>query len=720
MIRIREAPWVDPSAFGYLVSNNPTRIMADTADIIFDQEETQVRPSYHSTMSSQGSKAEGKRVIPLIPKSKVWRHYRDCFDGEHVTCKLCTDQGKQTKYKVCDGSTGTIRDHIEKKHPAEFKDIKAEETKEKAESKENKNKRAKLEANQPTLKDTINKFTKVDPQGAQQKQFDKLLLHMIGCNFMAFSFIDSPEFHDFINFLNKTFNVKTGRTYRKQMTKVAEDMMMEVRRMLKEFCRVGLAVTTDIWTSRTQESYISLTCHFIDEHFRLHCWTPACRLFDDNHTGDNITRELEDLVSNKLEMSNSLPLFATSDNASNMRKGIGQSRFEFYSCSNHTQQLAILDTFKEFEGLSGAGVTLLDASNTCKALASHLHKSALSKLMLEKECEESKHVYRVIPQSNETRWDSRYYTMEATTYHQDCLLRLARKGKFKVKRDKQVVSLVPSMEEFELLNAGVKVLKVCQQTTKVMEQEVVPTLPLVVERLYNMDKELEELEEEGQEEVVIDFCTKIRMNLQADNRFPNFGMENPLNCMANYLNPYLQGCHLRLQGRRKFDETKEMMEEKLKEWKDSTEKEVEVELEENVDEPEEVEVKKLTFTERLRKEQKKAEEKKNPRKRKSRVFEEPETPLEKEMKKYEAIEVEYSKDMNILLWWKLHSKEFPLLSFLVRVVFAIPAASSKSERVFSVAGRIVTPDRNRMAPEMVESLVMIKCNLRLLKNFPSI
>ena len=133
-----------------------------------------------------------------------------------------------------------------------------------------------------------------------------------------------------------------------------------------------------------------------------------------------------------------------------------------------------------------------------------------------------------------------------------------------------------------------------------------------------------------------------------------------------------------------------------------------------------MEVKKLTFTERLRKEQKKAEEKKNPRKRKSRVFEEPETPLEKEMKKYEAIEVEYSKDMNILLWWKLHSKEFPLLSFLVRVVFAIPAASSKSERVFSVAGRIVTPDRNRMAPEMVESLVMIKCNLRLLKNFPSI
>ena len=52
----------------------------------------------------------------------------------------------------------------------------------------------------------------------------------------------------------------------------------------------------------------------------------------------------------------------------------------------------------------------------------------------------------------------------------------------------------------------------------------------------------------------------------------------------------------------------------------------------------------------------------------------------------------------------------------MRVVFAIPAASSKSERVFSVAGRVVTPDRNRLAPEMVKDLVMLKCNLRLLRN----
>ena len=33
---------------------------------------------------------------------------------------------------------------------------------------------------------------------------------------------------------------------------------------------------------------------------------------------------------------------------------------------------------------------------------------------------------------------------------------------------------------------------------------------------------------------------------------------------------------------------------------------------------------------------------------------------------------------------------------------------------------LVTPDRNRLAPEMVEDLVMLKCNLRLLRNMSTV
>jgi hypothetical protein len=47
----------------------------------------------------------------------------------------------------------------------------------------------------------------------------------------------------------------------------------------------------------------------------------------------------------------------------------------------------------------------------------------------------------------------------------------------------------------------------------------------------------------------------------------------------------------------------------------------------------------------------------------------------------------------------------------------MPAASSKSERVFSVAGLIVTDKRANLGCEKVEDLVIMACNMRLIEEF---
>ena len=58
-------------------------------------------------------------------------------------------------------------------------------------------------------------------------------------------------------------------------------------------------------------------------------------------------------------------------------------------------------------------------------------------------------------------------------------------------------------------------------------------------------------------------------------------------------------------------------------------------------------------------------------------------------------------DVDQLRWWQAYQEQFPQLSYPVRVVFALPAANSKSERVFSVAGNMVSSKRNRVAPQQV-------------------
>ena len=62
---------------------------------------------------------------------------------------------------------------------------------------------------------------------------------------------------------------------------------------------------------------------------------------------------------------------------------------------------------------------------------------------------------------------------------------------------------------------------------------------------------------------------------------------------------------------------------------------------------------------------------------------------------------------NILMWWKLHTVRFPYLSRLARRYLAMPATSVSVERLFSVAGQVVTAKRARLDPSTVTLLVFL-------------
>ena len=103
------------------------------------------------------------------------------------------------------------------------------------------------------------------------------------------------------------------------------------------------------------------------------------------------------------------------------------------------------------------------------------------------------------------------------------------------------------------------------------------------------------------------------------------------------------------------------------------------------------------------------------RRRRNTVFEDDLTPLRREIESSECLKDEEWMDM--LLWWKDHGEAFPLLSFLVRVVFSNQAASSKSERVLSAAGSLISQGRIRLNQEKVEDILNIKLNLALLREY---
>ena len=194
-------------------------------------------------------------------------------------------------------------------------------------------------------------------------------------------------------------------------------------------------------------------------------------------------------------------------------------------------------------------------------------------------------------------------------YHQPCLLQLAQAGHLRFEDSNGVpTDLVPSINDFRVIEAGVEILEKCKVTTKIFEQEKIPTIPLVTERLYTVDQELKEFmqndnNKRNKRKAVV-FARILREKLNS--RFPKFGTDRSLNYMGNLINPSLKGVHLKLVD--KFEQTKKLMVEKLEEW-------MGVEMEKPIEEEEQDDGRsppaKLSVTEMLKRRMRQEEEKRD-------------------------------------------------------------------------------------------------------------
>ena len=72
-------------------------------------------------------------------------------------------------------------------------------------------------------------------------------------------------------------------------------------------------------------------------------------------------------------------------------------------------------------------------------------------------------------------------------------------------------------------------------------------------------------------------------------------------------------------------------------------------------------------------------------------------------------------EANPLVWWKKYDVNFPNLSQVARRYLAIPATTAPVERLFLVAGQVVTAKRNRLCPETVTLLVFLHEDLPLFR-----
>lgn len=101
------------------------------------------------------------------------------------------------------------------------------------------------------------------------------------------------------------------------------------------------------------------------------------------------------------------------------------------------------------------------------------------------------------------------------------------------------------------------------------------------------------------------------------------------------------------------------------------------------------------------------------------VEEEEQLPLTEdktELVQYCEEKVKPTPDFDILLWWKVHSNKYPILSKIAKDILVVPASTVPSESAFSTSGRVLDQFRSSLKPTTVEALVCSQDWIRSEKN----
>lgn len=348
-------------------------------------------------------------------RSVVWEVF-DSSSGR-VTCKMCSDTFKYS------GNTTTLLNHIKKKHPTivaveEFQGSLATNKGNMSTSVDSSSSQllvstttmnVESEPPQKRLRHTQTRLTV--PKKITQNSGDNALINMIVKDLQPFQIVENSGFQEYSKVLNAEYKLPN----RKQLALMVDEKYKLVSKSLKNELHdiTYLALTSDIWTSDSNKSLISLTAHYIYE-YKLKSVVISTSEIQLHHTAENIALAIQEIMD-QWEISSKVVSIVT-DNAAAMKKAVSEclnKRNHF--CVAHTLNLAVKDCLeKETFDLGGntSNYQLQQLLTKCRAIVSHFKHSTKSSYALLKMQEQLNVNTLKLKQDVRTRWNSIFYMLE--------------------------------------------------------------------------------------------------------------------------------------------------------------------------------------------------------------------------------------------------------------------------------------------------------------------
>ncbi|WAR31459.1 ZBED1-like protein [Mya arenaria] len=603
--------------------------------------------------------------------TSTFRNGKRSVDRENAVCRLC-----RKMVKNCRG-TQNMWFHFERHHKAEHAKI----------SKPNVPQNPEISTkpivkNEPDNMPTKSQKTvpemyakKHYPQKSERStEITQAVAKFIAGDLQPLSVVGKAYFKNLLSVMDPKYELPSRRYF---TMNVIPEMYTSVRTNveleLKE-CE-SLAITTDGWTSRACQSYLTVTAHGLDSNWKQHNYVLATRMLNVSHTRVNVGEALAGVVA-EFGLQRPSGTAVVTDNAANMDIAAKAAMLTPHvKCFAHTVNLACQKGVKvqEFQPLL----------TKVRRIVSFFHKSttATALLKLNQKNKELKLIQDV-----STRWNSTYDMLQRYVDEHEAITATLSSSELR-KNAKGIVTLSP--DEITDLEAVMCVLGPLKTITTIMCDARHPTISLVLVFKNKITSAM--VISENDSDLIKAMKGAIRQDMTK--RYTQVEVEEFM-WMCTALDPRFRSLPDLSNAATPSTSTATAL-PALPGMTDENANKVDLAIE--------------VTTEPDQKRQKTGME--------ALLGDVYITHIEpgistveclyREVEKYRS-EIASPLDTDPQVWWRSHENDYPNLSRLAKHTLHIPATSVASERVFSVAGDVVTATRSRLAPDMVDVLVFLK------------
>ena len=618
-------------------------------------------------------------VTPQANRAPVW-----CYFGytKDATGKVVT--GKKVKCKLCradvahSGGTTNLKNHLRSHHRAEYTALYSDDDPVPGQSQQKMDVFCKQRPAEKLL-----------PGSAIAQELTSAVVDFVLRDLRPVSVVDNVGFLHLMEVAEPRYSVPCRRTINSYIDKRYFTVKACVQQELKHVEFMGM--TTDMWTSRSKDGYISLTAHYISPQFVMqHRNLQSCH-FPGSHTALNIAAMLRSLARDwGIDLKAQVPAFTT-DNAKNVVNAVSENlMLASIPCAGHSLNLAVQDAL----AVSG----LKTALGRAKKIVEHFNCSRLDNEELRAKQKQLDLPSHSLIQDVVTRWNSTL-DMVSRLCEQQAAIAAVLHGK----RDLYHLELSP--HEWHTLEDLVKLLEPFKNATEIMSGQKYPTLSCLGPILADLQEKIQvnPLDSKAMKDA------KEAMRTDLSGRYQDPALVALLQ-KAAFLDPRFKTL-VHLPSESAADVVAVIRSEMIEF------------LQQEADESNKSSVSSRSETDNA--------EGELPPQKKVKVH-----PLKKllgdkfgaasttvagslvsledqaqaELSRYKA-ESQSPLEHCPLQWWRDHCTIYPLLCRVARKYLCLPGTSVPSESLFSISGIVVNEKRAALDPNCVDQIVFLHDNL---------